>query len=284
MTCLSCAAWTQFRPGAIQAAARRVGSLPSNAGPPDAAPPRVAPPAAAPPNVATPDGALPDVAPPIAIGVAGGSALREYQRRHDARERRARERAGTVGVWLARLSGDPSSTRRWRQGGEGETKVGKRLTQLLAGSGVYLLHDRLVPGRRHANIDHIAIGPGGVTVIDAKALVGKVRVGSRATLFGPSRTKLLVKGRDRTQLVYAVRGQAEAVRGLLERQGITCDVRAALCFADTGGLPLMRRLEVEQVTIDGTRRVAKLAKRPGCCDREQVMRIVRLLATGLRSA
>jgi hypothetical protein len=33
---------------------------------------------------------------------------------------------------------------------------------------VRLLHDRRVPRHGHANIDHIAVGPGGVTVIDTK--------------------------------------------------------------------------------------------------------------------
>jgi hypothetical protein len=42
---------------------------------------------------------------PSEIGVAGGSALREYERRRDARERRARERSGAFGVWWTRLKG-----------------------------------------------------------------------------------------------------------------------------------------------------------------------------------
>ncbi|MGH2912628.1 MAG: hypothetical protein ACRDJ3_09165, partial [Solirubrobacteraceae bacterium] len=51
-------------------------------------------------------------------GTAGGSAMREYARRHDAREQRARERMGLLGVGIARLPGDPASTRAWRQGAE----------------------------------------------------------------------------------------------------------------------------------------------------------------------
>ncbi len=222
--------------------------------------------------------------PPATIGVAGASALREYERRHAARERRARERAGVLGVWLARMAGDPSSTRSWRQGGEGEAKVAKRLAKLLDGTGVHLLHDRRAPGRSKANIDHIAVGPGGVTVIDAKMLSGKVRVESRGGASRPRRRLLLVNGHDRTRLIGGVRGQAEAVLALLERHAVVCEVRCALCFARPDGLPWFQRLELEGVTIDGPRRVAKLARRPGPLGEEQVRRIVRVLASSLTAA
>jgi hypothetical protein len=216
--------------------------------------------------------------------VAGGSALREYQRRRNGRERHAREQSGALGVWWARLKGDPLSTHWWKQGGQGEVKVAKRLAELLDGGGVHLLHDRRMPGRGRANIDHIAVGPGGVTVIDAKTLKGKVRVESVGGLFGPRRRRLRVKGHDRTRLVYGVKAQAEAVRALLAQQGIAGEVRCALCFASVDGLPWFRRLEVEGVLIDGARRVAKLAGRPGSHTAEEVDRIVRLLAATLPAA
>ncbi|HEX5309171.1 MAG TPA: nuclease-related domain-containing protein [Solirubrobacteraceae bacterium] len=221
---------------------------------------------------------------PAQIGTAGGSALREYERRRAAREHRARERAGLIGVWMTRLRGDPLSTLWWKQGGDGEVKVAKRLASLLKDSGVHLLHDRRAPGRVRANIDHIAVGPGGITVIDAKTLSGKVRVESAGGLFAPRRRLLRVDGRNRTHLVYGVRAQAESVRVLLDQSGIVADVRSALCFADASRLPLFARLELEDVLIDGPRRVAKLARRPGPLDDKQVREIVRLLVTSLPAA
>ena len=221
---------------------------------------------------------------PAEIGIAGASALREHSRRREARERRARERAGAVGVWWARLKGDPLTTHWWKQGGEGEVKIARRLSDLLEGSGVHLLHDRRMPGSGRANIDHIAVGPGGITVIDTKTVKGKVRVESVGSLFGPRRRQLRIKGRDRTRLVYGVRGQAEAVRALLVQRNIAVDVRCALCFASAEGLPWFRRLEVEDVLIDGARRVAKLAGRPGVHTAEEVDRVVRLLARALPAA
>ena len=76
---------------------------------------------------------------------------------------------------LAKVIDEPSSTKVWQQGGRGEARVGARLEQLLDGSGVRLLHDRRVPRHGQANIDHIAVGPAGVTAIDSKTHAGKIR-------------------------------------------------------------------------------------------------------------
>ena len=61
----------------------------------------------------------------------------------------------------------------------GRARVASRLEALLDPAEVVLLHDRRIP-RSRANIDHIAVAPSGVTVVDAKAVKGKVRV--RATV------------------------------------------------------------------------------------------------------
>lgn len=79
---------------------------------------------------------------PIDPGLAGGSVLRTYHRLHHAREHRAREKLGGLGALLVKLTDEPSSTRVWQQGGNGEVRVGARLEELLDGTGVRLLHDR----------------------------------------------------------------------------------------------------------------------------------------------
>jgi hypothetical protein len=208
-----------------------------------------------------------------------------YERRHDARERRARERLGIVGVGLARVTGDPSATRAWRRGAEGEAKVASRLTKLLAGSGVQLLHDRRLTGHGHANIDHLAVGPGGVTVIDAKAVRGEVRVETVGGLFSQGSRLLRVAGRDRTRLVRGVQTQAEVIRELLAGRGLhAIDVRSALCFANADGLPWLRRLELDGVMLDGPKRVAKLARRPGSLGEADVQDVLYALAKVLSPA
>lgn len=216
-------------------------------------------------------------------GTPGASAQREYQRRRAARELRARQRLGLLGVGLAKISGDPWSTLAWRKGAEGEARVARRLAQALDGKGVHLLHDRLLPGATRANIDHLATGPGGVTVIDSKNLHGKVRVETIGML-SQRRTLLRVNGRDRTALAARVQRQAEAVRQLLRDAGFTIEVRAALCFASVEGLPLLRRLEVDGVLIDRPGRVAALAARAGSLTPEQTLRLHMQLASRLRAA
>lgn len=159
------------------------------------------------------------------------------------------------------------------------------MCKLLEGTGVHLLHDRRLGGRGKANVDHLAVGPGGVTVIDAKALRGDVRVEAMGGVFSQREQLLKVAGRDRTRLVRGVRAQAEVVRSCLSEHGFAAvEVRCALCFSDAGGMPLLRRLELDGVTIDGTRRVAKLARRPGSLREVEVQRVLQALATALPAA
>ena len=77
-----------------------------------------------------------------------------------------------------------------------------------------ILHDRRMPqGRRH--IDHVAIAPTGVFVIDAKAHSGNVRIDS--PLFGSA--KLRIAGRDSTKLIDGLDRQVAAVSDALARAG-----------------------------------------------------------------
>ena len=72
---------------------------------------------------------------------------------------------------------------RGQKGAKGEAFTSKRLEKHLAGTRVELLHDRRIHGHGKANLDHIAVGPGGVTVIDTKNYQGKVRVERVGRLF-----------------------------------------------------------------------------------------------------
>jgi Nuclease-related domain len=59
---------------------------------------------------------------------------------------------------------------RWRRGAEGEEAVG-RILDGLAGEGWHVLHD-VTFGR--GNIDHVAIGPGGVFAVETKSHAGRI--------------------------------------------------------------------------------------------------------------
>jgi hypothetical protein len=62
----------------------------------------------------------------------------------------------------------------WRRGAAGERRTA-RLLGPLERHGWVVLHDLAVPGSQ-ANIDHLAIGPGGVFVIDSKQYRGRLQL------------------------------------------------------------------------------------------------------------
>jgi Nuclease-related domain len=197
---------------------------------------------------------------PLDLGEAGASAAREYERRRANRERAIGERWGRFAGLAKRLSDQPQHETAWRTGAGGEVEVAERLERRLRETRVVVMHDRRIPGSR-ANIDHLAVGPGGVTVIDAKNYVGKVRIDRRGGLFSPRIEDLRINGRKRTKLIEGVKRQIELVCAALEPEHPHVDVRGALCMAELHGLPMFRHLEIDGIAIDGTRQIAKIAAR-----------------------
>jgi hypothetical protein len=198
-------------------------------------------------------------------GEPGRSARREYERRRARREAHLRSRYGALGGMASAVASQPQHTMSWLQGEAGEVHAAAHLERRLAGTGVILLHDRAIP-RSRANLDHVAVGPGGITVIDAKAIAGKVRVESRGGPFAKRTRHLVVGRRDRTKLIDGVERQLEVVRAVFG----DCDVRGALCWVKVDGLPASGALEMRGVRIDGPKALAKLAARPGALSAAEV--------------
>jgi hypothetical protein len=172
------------------------------------------------------------------------------------------------GASCGRAPRQPRRCSRRATGAEGEERVGRRLEKLLRDRGVVVLHDLSVPGSR-ANIDHVCVGHGGVTVVDAKRYSGKVRI---------RRGALWVNGGNRTRLVEGVLRQIEVVRRVLASEGLTdIDIRGALCWVEDGGLPIIWHLSLDGVRIAWIRRIARLARRRGNLSPEDVERIVAAL-------
>lgn len=161
-------------------------------------------------------------------GEAGASARREFERRRDAREQRIRGEHPKLGGLILALSDDPQSTKAWERGAVGEELMAKRLADLPATFQV--MHDRRIRGTK-ANIDHIAIGPSGVWVIDAKRYKDKrpeLRI--EGGLFRPRVELLRIGGRDGTKLVDGVKSQVDRVREALADD--TIPIRGVLCFLE----------------------------------------------------
>jgi hypothetical protein len=119
----------------------------------------------------------------------------------------------------------------WARGAKGEQVLGSGLNAL-ASAGVRALHDRRIP-RSRANIDHIAVGPSGVHVIDAKRYLGRPALRVEGGFLGPRVEKLVVGSRDCTRLVAGVHHQVALVRAELDQRGMAeVPVRGVLCFVD----------------------------------------------------
>jgi Nuclease-related domain len=78
-----------------------------------------------------------------------------------------------VAGWGLRFQPSPEATA-WRRGAGGERRTA-RLLAPLERHGWAVLHDLALPGSR-ANLDHLAIGPGGVFVIDSKQYRGRLQL------------------------------------------------------------------------------------------------------------
>jgi hypothetical protein len=155
------------------------------------------------------------------------------------------------------LRGDPQTTRSWDQGARGERRVGKRLDKL-AKHGVIVLHDRRIPGSR-ANLDHIAIAPSGVWVIDTKYYRGKVE--GRVLGLVRREARLYIAGRDRTKLVESALGQAERVRRAVADE--TVPVSAVLCFTGADWSVPATQFQIRRVLICWPRHLARVLRRHG---------------------
>lgn len=210
--------------------------------------------------------------PTAALGAAfeqqaagGVSAQREYDKRSARRQQQIRQQHPRLGGLLLALSKEPTSTRVWAQGAAGERAVAAKL-DALTGDHVAALHDRRL--RRadgtlsKANIDHIAVTPSGVWVIDAKTHQGPLEVRRSGGLFSRRVEALYINGRDQTRLVLGLLKQVDAVRRELATVEANIAAQGALCFVGTE-LPWFGSSSIADVPLLGRRGLTKLLLRPG---------------------
>lgn len=245
---------------------------------PDEPVPSVAP-AAAPPLDPAPTPTLDATEP----GTAGSSARREYERRSAKREARIREAHPRLGGLILALTDEPQSTTAWASGARGEELLGARLADL-AQKGVRLLHDRRIPGTR-ANIDHIAVAPTGVHVIDAKRYKGRPSLRVEGGLLRPRVEKLLVGSRDCTRLVEGVHKQVGLVRSALNAVTLTdVPVQGALCFIEADWPLIGGSFVIAEVAVVWPKKLADRLVAPGAMSEAEVETTHRALAKAFPSA
>jgi hypothetical protein len=207
----------------------------------------------------------------IELGTAGASARREHERRRANREKRVREKHPRIGGALLALSDDPTHETVWARGAGGEEHVAKFLAKYLNES-VVVLHDRRIPGSR-ANIDHIAVAPSGVWVIDSKRYKGKVAVSK--PLFG--KAKLTIAGRDKSKLVEGLAKQVALVEAVMPEVAPGVRVRGALCFVDAD-LPMLGKLSFNGYPLLYPKPLAKRINGDGPLASERVQAVAGELA------
>lgn len=185
-------------------------------------------------------------------GVAGSSARREYERRKAKDEEKLREKWGHFGGLAVALSDERQHTKSWDRGAIGEERLGARLNALAA-DGLAVLHDRRIPGSK-ANIDHIAITPGGIWVIDAKRYKGRPELKIEGGILRPRVERLLVGRRDCTKLVDGVLKQVDVVRDLVGDVPVT----GVLCFIEADWPLIGGAFSTRAVHVLWPKRLAKM--------------------------
>lgn len=156
----------------------------------------------------------------------------------------------------------------WERGAEGEEATGRALDALPSEQWA-IFHDVRWPGRQRANIDHLAVGPGGVFVIDSKNWSGEIRVRGDV---------LRQNGRHRETAVIgaAEAGLAVAQLGLVA--GVD-SVTPVLCFVQEDPLTGWAR---DVMVCSTANLVDMLTTRPAVLDAETVARTRRQLEREFR--
>jgi len=200
----------------------------------------------------------------------GASARRDDERLN--RDYEALRERRFIGSLILRMQEAAPTVRAWERGASGERIVGARLDRI---AGIEVLHDRRVPGTR-ATIDHIAIGPGGVYVIDAKLYgtmvkhrgVGKIRRTDQ---------RVRISGHDETLLVAKIGTQVNAITRALFETPIP--VTAALCFVDAQWPLPAEPFMLNGVWVGWPDVLPDLVGRPGLLDAEAMRTTAGLLDT-----
>lgn len=183
-----------------------------------------------------------------------------------------RARHPVIGGALLALGKEPMRERNSATGARGEEMVAATLEGGCRDE-VVLLHDRARP-RSRANIDHIAVAPTGVWVIDTKRYKGK-KVRVRKPWLGEPR--LVIGGRDQAKLVAGLAGQVALVAETVARTAPGTPVHGCFCFVDAD-LPLLGTPSIAGFPVLHRRALARRLNADGPLSRDAIAQIARELA------
>jgi hypothetical protein len=180
---------------------------------------------------------------------------------------------GTGMLW-ALWDSPPAFIENWRQGAEGEERTGKELARLEP-LGWQVRHD--LPDE-YGNIDHVAVGPAGVFLLDTKSWGGEIRIEDGVVV---QRRSLSPRNNFRDfRLPGRMRGAAVGLRDRL-RDTTGFDQRVTAVVVLWGTFP-QSLLEADQVVyIAGERLADWLSSRPVRLDRRTQNLFTLALDSGL---
>jgi len=215
--------------------------------------------------------------PDLVVGVAGAGPQREYERRTANRDERIEQKWGRLAPVAKFLSDEPQHIAAFGKGADGERRLAAHLQREI-GDGAIFLHSRRIP---NGDIDHLAIAPSGIYVIDAKNYTGRVEVkdvGSWRTID----RRLYVGGRDESKLVEGMSKQVVAVTKALASSGVAdTPIHPVLCFTDSEWGIFAKPLSFGAVTCLWAKKLCELIKQPGPVDLSQRELIARRLSVAL---
>jgi hypothetical protein len=198
-------------------------------------------------------------APDLEVGVAGAGPQREYERRSAKRDERIEQKWGRLAPVAKFLSDEPQHTAAFSKGAEGERRLAAHLEREV-GDGAILLHSRKIP---NGDIDHLAIAPSGIYVIDAKNYTGRIE----ARDVGNWRTvdrRLYVGGRDKSKLLEGMAKQVGAVtRALGPSELADTPIHPVLCFTNSEWGLFAKPLSFGPVSCLWAKRLCELIRQPG---------------------
>ena len=135
-----------------------------------------------------------------------------------------------------------------------------------------------------ANIDHIAVGPSGIYVIDAKYReTGRAQLRRPGNVFRPAPPQLWVGGRNCTELVAGMAKQVDVVKLVLP-EGLRPHVRAVLALVNVDWGIFPTAFEIDGVLVAWPREVARVVGRAGPLSAAEVRNTAGQLANRLKPA
>jgi hypothetical protein len=212
------------------------------------------------------------------VGTAGASARLTHARLQGQREAELKDRWGErVGGWINRFVDEPRQIKAWGLGALGEELLGGVLANV---PGLVVLNDRRVRGTK-GNIDHIAIAPAGIFVIDAKRYDGFIEVVDRGSFFR-SDLRLLVGGRNRSDLTEKMGWQTKAVATAMLEAGVDApSVTPILCFIQPSWAIFRRPKSFEGVRLESEKTIGPVLTSPVVLDEPAIQRLAAILSSSL---